>query len=86
MNNPRGLLNWEIEFNTAVNRIRYNIEQAIAHLKTWRILDTYYRRPLHTFATTITAVLGLEFLRSPREITLVVRPGTPSRITLGQRR
>jgi len=58
----RALLDWERRFNTDINRIRYKIEQAIAHLKTWRILHTDYRRPLNSLATTITAVLGLEFM------------------------
>jgi len=58
----RALLDWEKRFNTDINRIRYKIEQAIAHLKTWRILHTDYRRPLNSFATTITAVLGLDFM------------------------
>ena len=48
------------KLNTAVNRIRWRIEQTIANLKTWRVLHTDYRRPLDTFATTISAVLGLE--------------------------
>ncbi len=55
------------EFTTAVNRIRYKIERAIANLKTWRVLHTDYRRPIETFATTITAVLGLEFYRNTPE-------------------
>jgi len=62
----RNLLDWEKQLNTAVNRIRYQIEQAIANLKTWRVLHTDYRRPLGTFETTITAVLGLEFFRTTR--------------------
>ena len=57
------LLEWQKEFNTAVNKIRYLIERTIAHLKTWRILHTDYRRPLATFATTISAVVALEFYR-----------------------
>ena len=57
----RDLLEWEKNFNTSVNRIRYVIERTIAHLKTWRILHTDYRRPLATFTTTITAVIGLHF-------------------------
>lgn len=57
------LLPWQTEFNTAVNKIRYVIERTIAHLKTWRILHTDYRRPLATFATTISAVIALEFYR-----------------------
>jgi hypothetical protein len=47
--------------NTAINRIRYVIERAIAHLKTWRILHTDYRRPLNTFPQTITTVIALQF-------------------------
>jgi hypothetical protein len=48
--------------NTQINQIRWPIEQAIGHLKNWRILHTDYRRPFHTFAITITAVIGLHFL------------------------
>ena len=59
----RGLLDWEKEFNTAINRIRWKIEQTIANLKTWRILHSDYRRPLETFADTISAVVGLQFFR-----------------------
>lgn len=59
----RDLLDWEKEFNTAINRIRWKIEQAIANLKTWRILHTDYRRPLATFSETISAVIGLHFYR-----------------------
>ncbi|WP_209307757.1 transposase family protein [Geodermatophilus sp. DF01_2] len=57
----RALLDWEKEFNTEVNRIRYMIERAIAHFKTWRILHTDYRRPLATFKETISAVVNLHF-------------------------
>jgi hypothetical protein len=52
---------WEKEFNTAINRIRYLVERTIANLKTWRILHTDYRRPLATFITTISTVIGLHF-------------------------
>jgi hypothetical protein len=57
----RDLLDWEKEFNTAINKIRWRIEQVIANLKTWRILHTDYRRPIKTFSTTISAVIGLQF-------------------------
>ncbi len=57
----RDLLDWEKEFNTAVNKIRYLIERTIANFKTWRILHTDYRRPLATFTTTISAAVGLHF-------------------------
>ena len=60
----RDLLDWEKEFNTAVNGIRWKIEQTIANLKTWRILHTDYRRPPSTFADTISAVVGLQFYRT----------------------
>jgi hypothetical protein len=51
-------------FNTAVNSIRWRIEQTIANLKTWRILHADYRRPLSTFADTNSAVVGLQFYRA----------------------
>jgi hypothetical protein len=55
------LLDWQKMFNTAINKIRAVVEQVIANLKTWRILHTDYRRPLETFETTISAVIGLKF-------------------------
>ena len=57
------LLGWQKEFNTEINKIRYLIERTIANLKTWRIIHADYRRPLATFATTISAVIALEFYR-----------------------
>lgn len=57
----RDLLDWGRDANTAVNRVRWRTEQTIANLKTWRILHTDYQGPFDTFATTIAAVLGLEF-------------------------
>ena len=47
------------EANRSVNRIRQVVERTIAHIKSWRILHTPYRRPLHTFEQTITAALAL---------------------------
>ncbi len=44
--------------------MRSAVERTIAHLRTWRILHTDYRRPLHTFEMTINAVLGLHFYRT----------------------
>lgn len=60
----RNLLDWEKEFNTDVNRIRYLIERTIANVKTWRILFTDYRRPFATFTDTISTVIALEFYRT----------------------
>ena len=37
------------EENKSVNRIRQVVERTIAHIKSWRILHTPYRRPLETF-------------------------------------
>lgn len=51
------------EFNKQINAIRATVERVIANLKTWRIFDTDYRRPLHTLAQTITTVICLEFYR-----------------------
>ena len=47
------------EENRSVNQIRQVVEQIIAHIKSWRILHTPYRRPLETFEQTITAALAL---------------------------
>ena len=57
------LLDWQKEFNTQVNKIRWVIEQVIANFKTWRIMHTDYRRPIETFTATISAVIGLHFYR-----------------------
>lgn len=57
----RDLLGWEREFNTQIAKFRWVIEQVIANFKTWRIMHTDYRRPLETFAETISAVVALHF-------------------------
>jgi hypothetical protein len=57
----RELLDWEKEFNTGINKIRYVIEQVIANFKTWRIMHTDYRRPIETFSETISTVIALHF-------------------------
>ncbi len=59
----RDLHDWEKEFNKQVNKIRAMIERVIANFKTWRIMHTDYRRPISTFATTMSAVVGLHFWR-----------------------
>ncbi len=58
------LLDWQKEYNTQVNKIRWMIEQVISHFKNWTIMHTDYRRPLGTFKTTISAVVGLHFYRT----------------------
>jgi hypothetical protein len=76
----RDLLDWEKEFNTAVNRIRYVVERAIANFKTWRIMHTDYRRPLSTFSQTISVVAGLYFYRmSAEQASLTNLPRSASR-------
>jgi len=57
------ILDWRKEVNIQVNKIRWVIEQVISHFKNWRIMHTDYRRPIDTFATTISAVIGLHFYR-----------------------
>lgn len=59
----RELLDWEREFNSQVNKLRYVVEQVIANLKTWRIFHTDYRRPLKTFKETISTVIALHFYK-----------------------
>jgi len=62
---PQGgeLLDWQKEFNAQVNRLRAPVERAIAHLKSWRILHTDYRRPLRTYTTSYRAAVGLYFFK-----------------------
>lgn len=50
-------------YNKQINSIRAAVERTIANLKTWRILHTAYRRPFHTFAESISAVIALEFFK-----------------------
>ena len=57
---PKGELDEKAkEENRSVNKIRQVVERTIAHIKSWRILHTPYRRPLETFEQTITAALAL---------------------------
>ncbi len=57
----RELLDSESDFNKQVNKIRAAIERVIAHFKNWTIMRTDYRRPLPTFANTISTVTALHF-------------------------
>jgi hypothetical protein len=57
------LLEWQKEFNTAINKIRYVIERAIANFKTWRCMHTDYRRPRHTYPEAFRAVRALHFFK-----------------------
>lgn len=53
----------EHQYNNQVSSYRAPVERAVAHLKTWRILFTDYRRPLGTFLTSFRAAIGLYFFK-----------------------
>ena len=60
------------DFNTAIARIRVNIEHCIAQLKTWRILSHGYRGRLKELPGIIHLATNLEILKTythnqPRE-------------------
>ena len=57
------LLEWQKKFNTAINKIRYVIERAIANFKTWRCMHTDYRRPRRTYPEAFRAVRALHFFK-----------------------
>lgn len=57
------LLDWQKEFNTTVNHHRAAVERAVAHVKTWRILHTDYRRPHHTYPQAFRTVRALHFFK-----------------------
>ncbi len=59
----RELLEWEKKFNADVSRLRAPVERAIAHIKSWRILHTDYRRPLRTYLSSFRAAIGLYFFK-----------------------
>lgn len=50
--------------NANVSRLRAPVERAMAHIKSWRILHTDYRRPLKTYSTSFRAAIGLFFFRA----------------------
>jgi len=51
------------DLNTQINALRAVVERAIAHLKTWRVLHTDYRRPRATYPTAFQAVRALHFFQ-----------------------
>jgi hypothetical protein len=57
------LLDWQKEFNTTLNKLRYVVERSIANFKTWRCMHTDYRRPLHTYPKAFRAVRALHFFK-----------------------
>ena len=63
--NGGDLLDWQKTFNSTINSMRAVVERVIAHLKNWRILHTDYRRPIDSFATTISAAADCYFTQLP---------------------
>ena len=59
----RDLHESEHDYNNQVSSLRAPVERAVAHLKTWRILFTDYRRPLKTFLSSFRAAIGLYFFK-----------------------
>jgi len=59
----RDLTTAELLFNQQVNRRRWVIEQGIAHLRSWKVLKTGYRRPLRKADRTLQTVLKLQMYR-----------------------
>jgi len=49
--------------NTALNRLRAAVERAIAHLKSWKVLKTGFRRSLDEFPAVLRTVTKLEVFR-----------------------
>jgi DDE superfamily endonuclease len=49
--------------NESIGKIRYLVERANAHIKHWRILDTDYRRPLHTYTQAFRTTRALIFFK-----------------------
>ena len=54
-------------YNKDINGLRAAVERSIAHIKTWRILHTDYRRPLSTYETAFQAVRALHFYKLSSE-------------------
>ena len=50
-------------FNRQVNQRRWVVEQGIAHLRSWKILTTGYRRPLPKADRTLPTVIKLQMYR-----------------------
>lgn len=51
------------EANTALSSIRAVVEQAISHLKNWKILGGRCRAPLHKYNSIVRAVTALHFYK-----------------------
>jgi hypothetical protein len=54
-------------FNRQVNGRRWVVEQGIAHLRSWKVLATGYRRPLPKADRTLQTVIKLQMYRHHSE-------------------
>lgn len=61
------LAEWQKQYNSDLSRLRSPIERAIAHIKSWCILHTDYRRPLSTYLSSFQAATGLYFFKLTSE-------------------
>jgi hypothetical protein len=57
----------ELLFNRQVNHRRWVVEQGIAHLRSWKVLATGYRRPLPKADRTLQTVIKLQMYRHHSE-------------------
>src|SRR4051812_8683982 len=57
------LLDWQKEFNTAINKIRHVIERPIANFKTWRCIFTDYADHYEPPQPPFHAVRALHFFK-----------------------
>lgn len=62
---PKGgeLSRMQNECNKQLSQLRAPIERIMAHIKSWRILHTDYRRPLDSYYTSFKAAIGLFFFK-----------------------
>lgn len=64
---PRGELSAnDKKANAGISALRAPVERAIAHLKTWRVLHTDYRRPYSTYRDAYNAARALFFFSLTR--------------------
>jgi hypothetical protein len=63
---PRGrdLSDVQRACNSSLNRLRAAVERSIAHLVTWKVLDTGWRGRLTDFPEVLRTVTGLEIYRT----------------------
>lgn len=47
--------------NTVIESVRAAVERAVAHLKTWRMLQSRYCAPLSKFPEALAVIIGLYF-------------------------